>query len=82
MTPTRKKEALLRNDINLSEKCRALRFIVHNLPRGSTTEVAKNEEVFNCFKNNDLPIYVTPGDVDEFLRMSWLNIPILQIFML
>lgn len=65
---------------NLSEECKYL-YDVMMLPTKSLTNVVKDDEVFKC-NLTEGPIPVSRQDITEFLRMSCLNIPILQIFMM
>lgn len=65
---------------NLSGKCRNLHELMKNLL--STLDaitIDKDSELFMYDRNRDVPIQVRPQDVSEFLRMSSLNISVLQI---
>lgn len=81
-TPTQKSLSFLGDDINLSEKCQSLRYVIKNLPPHMESTKVQKGEVFKFNENQEVPIYVTREDVDQFLRMRWLNIPIVQIFMM
>ncbi|KAL8116439.1 hypothetical protein AgCh_022799 [Apium graveolens] len=72
VTPVKKS---LDDDTNSTEHCRSLRFLLNKLPSNKKGSVFKYEE------NGEDPIYVAHEDVDQFLKMSWLNIPILEIFL-
>ncbi|KAK1351952.1 hypothetical protein POM88_053833 [Heracleum sosnowskyi] len=50
--------------------------------KSNITSVVKDSEVFKCNLVEGQPISVSRDDIAEFLRMSCLNIPILQIFMM
>ncbi|XP_074332491.1 uncharacterized protein LOC141670505 isoform X1 [Apium graveolens] len=75
VTPIKKTPPLLDNDIHSSEHCRSRRFLLNKRPPTKKSEVFKYEE------NGEDPIYITPEDVDQFLKMSWLNISVLEIFL-
>ncbi|KAL8145947.1 hypothetical protein AgCh_003902 [Apium graveolens] len=75
VTPIKKTPPLLDDDIHSSEHCRSLRFLLTKRPPTKKSEVFKYEE------NGEDPIYITPEDVDQFLKMSWLNISVLEIFL-
>ena len=75
MVPINQNEDFLNNDKILSNKYGTLHFLVNNLPHEATTiSIAKNEDMFKWHPTFKDPIYVTHGDVDEFLRLGWLNI--------
>ncbi|KAL8122564.1 hypothetical protein AgCh_019051 [Apium graveolens] len=63
------------DDTNSTEHCRSLRFLLKKLSTNKKGSLFKYEE------NGEDPIYVAHEDVDQFLKMSWLNIPILEIFL-
>ncbi|KAL8133553.1 hypothetical protein AgCh_008861 [Apium graveolens] len=44
--------------------------------KGSVTPLKQSPQ-----ENGDGPIYITLEDVNQFLRMSWLNIPIVELFL-
>lgn len=62
-------------DMNSTKHCRSLRFLLNKQPS------AKKGVAFKFEQNGEDPIYVTHDDVDQFLKMSWLNISILEIFL-
>ncbi|KAL8148879.1 hypothetical protein AgCh_006037 [Apium graveolens] len=63
------------DDTNSTEHCRSLRFFLKKLSTNKKGSIFKYEE------NGEDPIYVAHEDVDQFLKMSWLNIPILEFFL-
>ncbi|KAL8109981.1 hypothetical protein AgCh_025911 [Apium graveolens] len=63
------------DDTNSTEHCRSLRFLLKKLSTNKKGSLFKYEE------NGEDPIYVAHEDVDQFLKMSWLNIPILEFFL-
>ena len=71
---TRTPLAVIGDDTSLSEHCRSLRFLLNK-----RTSIAK-DEVFKFEEIGEQMIYVTPEDVDQFLKMSDLNVSILEIF--
>ena len=73
-TPIKKSQAFLVDDTILTKNCRSLSFVLNNLPS------TKKDEVFKFEQNQEATTYVTLEDINQFLRMSWLNISILQIF--
>lgn len=73
VTPMKKSQPSRGDDINSSEHCRSLRFLLTRSPYDKKGVVFKFEE------DGEDPIYVTHEDVDQFLKMSCLNIPILEI---
>lgn len=76
VTPMKKTPpAVLGDYINSSEHCRSLRFLLNKSPP------SKKGEVFKFEKNGEDPIYITYEDGDQFLKMSWLNRSILEIFL-
>lgn len=65
---------------NLSGKCQDLHELIKNLLSNlDSITIDRDSELFKCSLNKDGPIYVLPQDVCEFLRMSTLNVSILQI---
>ncbi|XP_017228676.2 ubiquitin-like-specific protease 1 [Daucus carota subsp. sativus] len=58
-------------DENSTQNCRSLRYLLEQSNAKGTTFT---------FEQDGEPIYVTYEDVDQFLKRSWLNIPILEIF--
>ena len=75
VTPVKKNRAVLGDDINLSEHCAGLSFLLKKRPPN------KKGDVFTFEESGEDPIYITPEDVDQFLKMSWLNTPIIEIFL-
>ena len=75
VTPIKKTHAVSSDDMNSSDNIRSLRFLLNKRPSSKKGEVFKFEE------NGEDPIYITYEDVNQFLQMSWLNIPILELFL-
>lgn len=75
VTPIKENQLFLRDDIYSTENCQSLHFLLNNFPS------SQKDDVFKFKQNDEDPIYVTCEDVYEFLRMSWINIPILEIFL-
>ena len=73
VTPIRKSPTVAGDDINLSDHCAGLTFLLKK-------RHPKKTDPFIFLENGEEPIYITPEDVNQFLTMSWLNIPILEIF--
>ena len=59
------------SDENSTQNCRSLRYLLEQ--RGS-------KDATFTFEDGTITIYVTYEDVDQFLKKSWLNIPILEIY--
>ncbi|KAK1372286.1 hypothetical protein POM88_028479 [Heracleum sosnowskyi] len=84
-THTQKHEGQVNGDAelqNLSENCKYLHDVMMLPTKSNITSVVKDSEVFKCNLVEGQPISVSRDDIAEFLRMSCLNIPILQIFMM
>ncbi|KAL8099663.1 hypothetical protein AgCh_032066 [Apium graveolens] len=74
VTPLKQSPQVVGDDINSSEHCAGLSFLLKKRPP------SKKSDAFVFEENGDGPIYITLEDVNQFLRMSWLNIPIVELF--
>lgn len=74
VTAAKKTPTLLNDDINSSENCRSLRFLLNKRPSN------KKDDVFKFQEDGKDPIHIGPEDVDQFLKMSCLNTSILEFF--
>lgn len=74
VTPMKKNLTVLNDDINSTENCRSLRFLLNKRPSTEKDDVFKFEE------DGKDPIHIGPEDVDQFLKMSCLNTSILEVF--
>lgn len=72
-TPIMRNPPLLHDDPISTEHCRALRFLLDK-------RISREKDVMFMLEEGEEKIYVTSEDVDQFLKMSWLNISILEIF--
>ena len=75
VTPVKKTTPVFGDDINSSEHCRSIRYLLNKMPP------SKKDDTFKFEENGEDPIYITFEDVDQFLKMSCLNIPILELFL-
>ncbi|KAL8118860.1 hypothetical protein AgCh_016375 [Apium graveolens] len=74
VTPLKQSPQVVGDDINSSDHCAGLSFLLKKRPP------SKKSDAFVFEENGDGPIYITLEDVNQFLRMSWLNIPIVELF--
>ncbi|KAL8128018.1 hypothetical protein AgCh_014811 [Apium graveolens] len=74
VTPLKQIPQVVGDDINLRDHCAGLSFLLKKRPP------SKKSDAFIFEENGDGPIYITLEDVNQFLRMSWLNIPIVELF--
>ncbi|KAL8149281.1 hypothetical protein AgCh_006327 [Apium graveolens] len=74
VTPLKQSPQVVGDDINSSDHCAGLSFLLKKRPP------SKKSNAFVFEENGDGPIYITLEDVNQFLRMSWLNIPIVELF--
>ncbi|KAL8156662.1 hypothetical protein AgCh_001668 [Apium graveolens] len=74
VTPLKQSPQVVGDDINSSDHCAGLSFLLKKRPP------SKKSDAFIFEENGDGPIYITLEDVNQFLRMSWLNIPIVELF--
>ncbi|KAL8107464.1 hypothetical protein AgCh_024030 [Apium graveolens] len=74
VTPLKQSPQVVGDDINLSDHCAGLIFLLKKRPP------SKKSDAFVFEETGDGPIYITLEDVNQFLRMSWLNIPIVELF--
>ncbi|KAL8105374.1 hypothetical protein AgCh_029245 [Apium graveolens] len=72
--PLKQSPQVVGDDINSSDHCADLSFLLKKRPP------SKKSDAFIFEENGDGPIYITLEDVNQFLRMSWLNIPIVELF--
>ncbi|XP_063948209.1 uncharacterized protein LOC108217919 [Daucus carota subsp. sativus] len=75
VTPVKKNRPIIVDDISLSEHCAGLSFLLKKRPPN------KKGDVFTYEENGEDLIHITPEDVDQFLKMRWLNTPIIEIFL-
>ncbi|XP_074326989.1 uncharacterized protein LOC141664932 [Apium graveolens] len=75
VTPLKQSPQVVGDDINSSDHCAGLSFLLKKRPP------SKKSDAFIFEENGDGPIYITLEDVNQFLRMSWLNIPIVELFL-
>ncbi|KAL8101586.1 hypothetical protein AgCh_033474 [Apium graveolens] len=74
VTPLKQSPQVVGDDINSSDHCAGLSFLLKKRPP------SKKFDAFIFEENGDGLIYITLEDVNQFLRMSWLNIPIVELF--
>ncbi|KAL8131230.1 hypothetical protein AgCh_007230 [Apium graveolens] len=74
VTPLKQSPQVVGDDINSSDHCAGLSFLLKKRPP------SKKSNAFVFEENGDGPIYITLEDINQFLRMSWLNIPIVELF--
>lgn len=74
VTSVKKTYAVSGDDLNSTEHIRSLRFLLNK--RSSS----KKDEIFKFEDDGEEPIHITYEDVDQFLNLSWLNIPIIELF--
>ena len=74
VTPLKQSPQVVGDDINSSDHCAGLSFLLKKSPP------SKKSDAFVFEENGDGPIYITLEDCNQFLRMSWLNIPIVELF--
>ncbi|KAL8146476.1 hypothetical protein AgCh_004274 [Apium graveolens] len=75
VTPLKQSPQVVGDDINSSDHYAGLSFLLKKRPP------YKKSDAFIFEENGDGPIYITLEDVNQFLRMSWLNIPIVELFL-
>ncbi|XP_074382333.1 uncharacterized protein LOC141724202 [Apium graveolens] len=74
VTPLKQSPQVVGDDINSSDHCAGLSFLLKKRPP------SKKSDAFIFEENGDGPIYITLEDVNQVLRMRWLNIPIVELF--
>ncbi|XP_021713692.1 uncharacterized protein LOC110681857 isoform X2 [Chenopodium quinoa] len=65
---------------NLSQKCGSLNSLLSSLPEGETIKVKADAWTFSYEDNKD--IIIKREDVNQLLTGAWLNISVLQVFMM
>ena len=71
----RKSSVVSSDDINSTDHCAGLSFLLKK------RHPSQKSDPFIYGGNGEDPIYITPEDVNQFLTMSWLNIPIVEMFL-
>lgn len=65
---------------NLSQKCGSLNSLLSSLPEGETIKVKVDAWTFSYEDSKD--IIIKREDVNQLLTGAWLNISVLQVFMM